>query len=81
MTEIMLRDAGGTHGLPHVILRYFNVAGADPLDRTGQSTKRASPVKGNCLLLAGSRLRPFRRSACCGQSGKFGFVLPMYHYR
>ena len=35
MTEIMLRDAGGTHGLPHVILRYFNVAGADPLDRTG----------------------------------------------
>jgi UDP-glucose 4-epimerase len=42
MTEIMLRDAGGTHGLPHVILRYFNVAGADPLDRTGQSTKRAT---------------------------------------
>ena len=30
MTEIMLRDAGAAHGLAHVILRYFNVAGADP---------------------------------------------------
>src|SRR5215510_7491244 len=39
MTEIMLRDAGSAHGLRHVILRYFNVAGADPLGRTGQSTK------------------------------------------
>src|SRR5271169_2036152 len=28
MTEIMLRDAGTAHGLSHVILRYFNVAGA-----------------------------------------------------
>ena len=42
MTEIMLRDAGLAHGLPHVILRYFNVAGADPLGRTGQSTKGAT---------------------------------------
>src|SRR5262249_54904612 len=31
MSEIMLRDAGIAHGLRHVILRYFNVAGADPL--------------------------------------------------
>ena len=30
MTEIMLRDAGRAHGLRYVILRYFNVAGADP---------------------------------------------------
>ena len=30
MTEIMLRDAGAAHGLEYVILRYFNVAGADP---------------------------------------------------
>src|SRR5215831_6136495 len=29
MTEIMLRDAGIAHGLDYVILRYFNVAGAD----------------------------------------------------
>ena len=42
MTEIMLRDAGAAHGLSHVILRYFNVAGADPLARTGQSTKGAT---------------------------------------
>ena len=37
MTEIMLGDAGRAHGLGHVILRYFNVAGADPQNRTGQS--------------------------------------------
>jgi UDP-glucose 4-epimerase len=42
MTEIMLRDAGLAHGLQHVILRYFNVAGADPKGRTGQSTKGAT---------------------------------------
>jgi UDP-glucose 4-epimerase len=42
MTEIMLRDAGIAHGLGHVILRYFNVAGADPELRTGQSTKGAT---------------------------------------
>jgi UDP-glucose 4-epimerase len=42
MTEIMLRDAGTAHGLQHVILRYFNVAGADPKRRTGQSTKAAT---------------------------------------
>ena len=42
MSEVMLRDAGRAHGLNHVILRYFNVAGADPLGRTGQSTKAAT---------------------------------------
>jgi UDP-glucose 4-epimerase len=42
MTEIMLRDAGTAYGLRYVILRYFNVAGADPLGRTGQSTKGAT---------------------------------------
>ena len=42
MTEIMLRDAGRAHALGHVILRYFNVAGADPKLRTGQSTKGAT---------------------------------------
>jgi len=44
MTEIMLRDAGIAHGLRHVILRYFNVAGADPSCRTGQSTKNATQL-------------------------------------
>jgi UDP-glucose 4-epimerase len=42
MTEIMLRDAGSAYGLQHVILRYFNVAGADPQGRAGQSTKAAT---------------------------------------
>ena len=42
MTEIMLRDAQAAHGLGHVILRYFNVAGADPKMRTGQSTPEAT---------------------------------------
>jgi UDP-glucose 4-epimerase len=42
MTEIMLRDASNAHGLNHVILRYFNVAGADPKGRTGQSTNGAT---------------------------------------
>jgi UDP-glucose 4-epimerase len=42
MTEIMLRDVGTAHGLDYVILRYFNVAGADPKLRTGQSTKGAT---------------------------------------
>jgi UDP-glucose 4-epimerase len=42
MTEIMLRDAAIAHGLDYVILRYFNVAGADPDLRTGQSTRGAT---------------------------------------
>jgi UDP-glucose 4-epimerase len=42
MTEVMLRDAGVAHGLGYVILRYFNVAGADPRQRTGQSTPNAT---------------------------------------
>jgi UDP-glucose 4-epimerase len=42
MTEIMLRDAGAAHGLRHMILRYFNVADADLLGRTGHSTRGAT---------------------------------------
>jgi UDP-glucose 4-epimerase len=42
MTEIMLRDAVRAHGLSHVTLRYFNVAGADPVCRSGQSTKNST---------------------------------------
>jgi UDP-glucose 4-epimerase len=44
MTEIMLRDAGTAHDLRYVILRYFNVAGADPNCRSGQSTKNATQL-------------------------------------
>ncbi|MGN6462275.1 MAG: UDP-glucose 4-epimerase GalE [Pseudolabrys sp.] len=42
MTEVMLRDVSRAHGLKHTILRYFNVAGADPKLRTGQSTPAAT---------------------------------------
>ncbi len=42
MTEWMLQDAGKAHGLNYVVLRYFNVAGADPQGRTGQSTPNAT---------------------------------------
>jgi UDP-glucose 4-epimerase len=42
MTEIMLRDAGSAYGLRHAILRYFNVAGADPHGRAGQSSRAAT---------------------------------------
>jgi UDP-glucose 4-epimerase len=40
MTEIMLGDVGHAHALSYVALRYFNVAGADKLGRSGQSTPR-----------------------------------------
>jgi len=39
MTETMLSDVGATHDLRFVTLRYFNVAGADPMGRAGQSTR------------------------------------------
>jgi UDP-glucose 4-epimerase len=42
MTEQMLRDASAAHGLNYVALRYFNVSGADPLGRAGESIKKPS---------------------------------------
>ncbi|MGB6347818.1 MAG: UDP-glucose 4-epimerase GalE [Methyloceanibacter sp.] len=42
MTEIMLRDVARAHPLRYVALRYFNVAGADPEGRSGQSTPNAT---------------------------------------
>ncbi|MCZ8184549.1 MAG: UDP-glucose 4-epimerase GalE [Beijerinckiaceae bacterium] len=42
MTEWMLQDAAAAHGLKFIILRYFNVAGADPQGRTGQSFPNAT---------------------------------------
>jgi UDP-glucose 4-epimerase len=42
MTEAMLRDTAQAFGIRYVILRYFNVAGADSQLRTGQSTARAT---------------------------------------
>lgn len=42
MTEWMLQDTAAAHSLRYTILRYFNVAGADPRGRTGQSTPGAT---------------------------------------
>jgi UDP-glucose 4-epimerase len=38
MTEYMLRDVAAAHDFNYCALRYFNVAGADPHGRAGQST-------------------------------------------
>jgi UDP-glucose 4-epimerase len=58
MTEIMLHDAGKTHGLRFVVLRYFNVAGADPKLRTGQSTPNATHlIKVACEAALGKRAK------------------------
>lgn len=42
MTEQMLADVAAAHPLNYCALRYFNVAGADPQGRTGQSTAGAT---------------------------------------
>ncbi len=42
MVEWMLADTAKAHGLRYVVLRYFNVAGADPAGRAGQSTRDAT---------------------------------------
>jgi len=42
MTEAMLRDVAAAHPINYCALRYFNVAGADPQARTGQSTAGAT---------------------------------------
>ncbi|NMN07382.1 UDP-glucose 4-epimerase [Novosphingobium sp. SG916] len=42
MTELMLADTARAHPLNFCALRYFNVAGADPQARTGQSTAGAT---------------------------------------
>ncbi len=42
MTEAMLRDVAAAHPINYGALRYFNVAGADPQQRSGQSTVGAT---------------------------------------
>jgi UDP-glucose 4-epimerase len=56
MSEWMLQDAGAAHGLSSIILRYFNVAGADPKGRAGQSSARATHlIKVACQAALGER--------------------------
>ena len=56
MTEQMLADASAAHGFSHCALRYFNVAGADPAARSGQSTAGATHlIKVACEAATGKR--------------------------
>lgn len=43
MTEFMLADVASAHAINYGVLRYFNVAGADPGGRAGQSTRGGNP--------------------------------------
>ena len=56
MIEQVLKDCDHAHRLPHVALRYFNVAGADPGGRTGQATPKATHlIKVACEVAVGAR--------------------------
>jgi len=56
MTELMLADVARASGLRYAALRYFNVAGADPQGRTGQSTEGATHLlKVACEAALGKR--------------------------
>ena len=56
MTERMLADASAAHGFNYCALRYFNVAGADPHGRIGQSTAGATHlIKVACEAALGKR--------------------------
>ncbi len=56
MTELMLRDVSAAHPINYCALRYFNVAGADPAGRSGQSTAGATHlIKVACEAATGKR--------------------------
>jgi UDP-glucose 4-epimerase len=56
MIEQMLGDIEAAYGLSHVILRYFNVAGADPQGRTGLAAPNATHLlKVACEAAVGKR--------------------------
>lgn len=56
MTERMLLDTAAAHDFHYTALRYFNVAGADPGGRTGQSTRGATHlIKVACETALGKR--------------------------
>jgi UDP-glucose 4-epimerase len=56
MAERMLQDIAAACGLRYAILRYFNVAGADPQRRIGQATRAASHlIKVACEAALGRR--------------------------
>jgi UDP-glucose 4-epimerase len=58
MTEWMLADVAAAHPIKYGVLRYFNVAGADPQKRSGQSTPLATHlIKVACQTALGQRAK------------------------
>lgn len=56
MSEQMIRDLSAASDLKHVILRYFNVAGANLEGRLGQATPEATHlIKVACECVSGAR--------------------------
>ena len=56
MSETILQDTAKAHDLSYVVLRYFNVAGADPSGRSGQLSKPATHlIKVASELVCGKR--------------------------
>jgi UDP-glucose 4-epimerase len=55
MSERVLEDAAKAHGFSYTILRYFNVAGADPKGRAGQIGKPTHLIKVAAQIAVGAR--------------------------
>ena len=54
-TEGLLRETAARHGMRYAVLRYFNVAGADPLGRAGPSGADCHLVTAACRAALGLR--------------------------
>ena len=75
MVEWMLADTARAHGLRYAALRYFNVAGADPRGRAGQSTANAThliKVATQAALGMHARHRSLRHGL--SDAGRIGFA-------
>ncbi|MDD1415912.1 UDP-glucose 4-epimerase GalE [Dolichospermum sp. ST_con] len=60
MSEWMIQDYGLASSLRYVILRYFNVAGADPGGRIGQNSSNATHLIANACNAALKRQSEFK---------------------
>jgi UDP-glucose 4-epimerase len=59
MTVRVFADACEVSGMKYTVLRYFNVAGADPKGRTGQSRPAATHlIEAACEAATGKRAAP-----------------------
>ena len=55
MSERIVQDAAAAHGFDYVTLRYFNVAGADPEGRAGETGKPTHLIKVAAQIAVGAR--------------------------